>query len=52
MRETSQAIFNLRMMVLAGRWRAFWDQPDVTQQLAASFAAPANDDATCYAEAA
>lgn len=52
LRETSQAIFNLRMMTLAGRWRAFWDQPDITQQLAAAFAAPANDDTTCHAEAA
>lgn len=32
--ETSQAIFNLRMMLLAGRWQAFWEQDGLRQMIA------------------
>ncbi|MCP3852497.1 MAG: hypothetical protein GY694_20045 [Gammaproteobacteria bacterium] len=35
--ETSQAIFNLRMLYLAGRWNEFWHQPDFQQQLVKAF---------------
>jgi hypothetical protein len=35
--ETSQAIFNLRMMILAGRWDTFWSQADLTSRLAGAF---------------
>ena len=35
--ETAQAIFNLRMMVLAGRWDAFWSQPGLADYLADGF---------------
>jgi len=35
--ETAQAIFNLRMMVLAGRWEAFWSQPGLAVDLVESF---------------
>jgi hypothetical protein len=35
--ETSQAIFNVRMMRLAGRWDEFWSQADLTEQLARVF---------------
>ena len=31
--ETSQAIFNLRMMLLAGRWQSFWDQKGLQPML-------------------
>jgi len=34
LRSTSQAIFNLRMLDLAGQWTAFWEQPDLHQLLA------------------
>ena len=33
--ETSQAVFNLRMLRLCGRWDEFWQQPDLTQHPAA-----------------
>lgn len=36
--ETSQAIFNLRMLQIVGKWDAFWAQSDLTQQLANAFA--------------
>ena len=39
--ETSQAIFNLRMMALVRRWDEFWQRPDITQQLATAFCAQA-----------
>lgn len=32
--ETSQAVFNFRMMRLAGRWDDFWSQPDLAQKIA------------------
>ncbi len=34
MAETSQAVFNFRMMRMAGRWDAFWSQPELPQNLA------------------
>ena len=38
--ETSQAVFNLRMLELVGRWNEFWDQPDLTTLLRAAFCLP------------
>jgi hypothetical protein len=35
--ETSKAIFNLRMMTLAGRRDEFWSQPCITDQLVTAF---------------
>jgi hypothetical protein len=35
--ETSQAIFNLRMLDLCGRWDEFWQQPDFYDQLVEVF---------------
>ena len=35
--ETSQAIFNVRMMILAGRWETFWGQPNLTTWLTRAF---------------
>jgi len=35
--ETSQAIFNLRMMAMVGKWDKFWHQPDLTEQLLEAF---------------
>lgn len=35
--STSQAIFNLRMMQIAGRWSEFWNQPDLTELLVHAF---------------
>jgi hypothetical protein len=32
---TSQAVFNLRMMRLAGNWNGFWAQPDLEERFAA-----------------
>jgi hypothetical protein len=32
--ETSQAVFNLRMVQLVGKWDAFWEQPGLLHQLA------------------
>ncbi len=43
LQETSQAIFNLRMMVLAGRWTEFWSKPDLPSLLARAFEPP-NDE--------
>ncbi|MEN0068062.1 MAG: hypothetical protein AAGA48_38385 [Myxococcota bacterium] len=34
MPRTSQAILNLRMMEMAGRWDEFWDHPDLPARLA------------------
>jgi hypothetical protein len=34
---TSQAIFNLRLLQLSGRWSEFWKQPDLTCQLRHAF---------------
>lgn len=32
--ETSQAVFNLRMLRLCGRWEEFWSQPGLAGQIA------------------
>jgi hypothetical protein len=32
--ETSQAIFNIRMMRLAGNWTDFWAQQDLEKRFA------------------
>lgn len=37
--ETSQAVFNLRMLELAGRWDQFWGQPGLSTQLVRAFGA-------------
>lgn len=37
--ETSQAVFNLRMLRLCGRWHEFWTQPDLTSRLVEGFVA-------------
>ena len=58
---TSQAILNLRMLMLSGRWDEFWSQPDLMTQLAAAIEArkkrdsstgPAQADETAHEEAA
>lgn len=38
--KTSQAIFNIRMVQLVGKWDAFWSQPNMTCQLAQAFSSP------------
>jgi len=35
--ETSQAIFDLRMMAMVGKWDAFWHQPGLTSKLVMVF---------------
>jgi hypothetical protein len=35
--ETSQAIFDLRMMAMVGKWDAFWHQPAMTSKLVCAF---------------
>lgn len=50
--ETSQAIFNLRMLALVDRWDEFWSQPDLTPQLTTAFAAPASEDEETLRDAA
>ena len=42
---TSQAIFNLRMLQLAGRWKEFWGHKAITPLLVRAFA-PKPDEAT------
>lgn len=37
--ETSQAVFNLRMLRLSGRWEEFWRQPDLTSRIIGAFEA-------------
>lgn len=37
LRETSEAIFNLRMMALADRWEEFWTRPGLTTLLCDAF---------------
>jgi hypothetical protein len=41
LKETSQAIFNLRMLYLCGRWEEFWEQTGLTKQLVERFRAEA-----------
>lgn len=35
--ETAQAVFNLRMLALVGRWDEFWNQPALTDRLIHAF---------------
>lgn len=35
--ETSQAVLNLRMLEMSGRWSEFWGQPDLTKEIARAF---------------
>ena len=35
--ETAQAVFNLRMLALVGRWDEFWNQPDLPDRLLTAF---------------
>jgi hypothetical protein len=37
---TSQAVFNLRMLQLVGKWDAFWDQPDLMCRLTGALSQP------------
>lgn len=39
--ERATAVLNTRLMLLAGRWDAFWAQPDLTTTLGAAFGCPA-----------
>jgi hypothetical protein len=41
--ETSQAVFNLRMLRLCGRWDEFWRQPGLTSCLIGAFVAQKTD---------
>lgn len=41
--ETSQAVFNLRMLCFCGRWDEFWQQPDLTHHVIAAFEAAMAD---------
>ena len=50
--ESSQAIFNLRMLYLCGRWDEFWHQPGLTEQLAKRFREQAEKAAEARAQAA
>ncbi len=38
--DRATAVLNTRLMLLAGRWDAFWTQPDLTTTLAAAFGCP------------
>jgi len=37
--ETAQAVFNLRMLALVGRWDEFWNQPALADRLVTAFQA-------------
>jgi len=37
--DTSHAILQFRMLELSGRWREFWNRPDLMARIAAAFAA-------------
>lgn len=50
--RTSEAVFNIRMMVLAGRWDEFWNQPDLTDNLVRAFAAARKEKQADQKEAA
>ena len=39
LQETSQAVFNIRMMQLVGKWNAFWSRSDLMNEVAAAFSA-------------
>ncbi len=50
--ETSQAIFNLRMLHLCGRWDEFWNQPNFYDQLVKVFSPKPENPVQTLAEAA
>jgi len=50
--ETSEAIFNLRMMAMVGKWHAFWHQPGMTGKLVDAFGGKNDDAAKGLQEAA
>jgi hypothetical protein len=37
LQETAQAIFNIRMMTIVGKWNEFWNQPNITEKLKMAF---------------
>ncbi len=37
--KTSQAIFNIRMMQLVGKWDDFWKRPELIEELTQAFGA-------------
>ena len=44
LKETSQAVFNIRMMQLAGKWDEFWARPELMSELTAAFASEKTTD--------
>jgi hypothetical protein len=42
--ETSQALFDLRMLYLCGRWEEFWHQPGLREMLVVAFSTKPNED--------
>ena len=40
--ETAQAVFNLRMLALVGRWDEFWNQPALADHLVTAFQTPSD----------
>ena len=50
--ESSQAIFNVRMLYLCGRWDEFWKQKDLYPQLVRAFSPKPREDHLAQAEAA
>ncbi len=50
--ETSQAIFNLRMLRLCGRWDEFWAQPALTSALVGAFRKPTPANQNAHQQAA
>jgi len=36
--DSSQAVLQFRMLELSGRWREFWDRPDIASHIAQAFA--------------
>jgi len=48
--ETSQAIFNFRMMKLVGKWDEFWSRPSLSRDIAAAFGMPVQKPLTEAAE--
>jgi hypothetical protein len=41
LKETSQAVFNIRMMQLVGKWEEFWARPELVTELTAIFSSAA-----------
>ena len=44
--DTSQAVFNFRMVQLVGKWDAFWEQSDLMRQLAGALSPNQAEQAT------